>query len=74
MEAIFTYLREDLLEGARATWKTGNPKNLDCRGRVLWQNHTCSYEGFVALDSRELLENAPNSIHCSKSIASLDCK
>ena len=73
-QAINVLIREDLLQGARATWKKGNPEGLDCYCHTLFDKHKCASDGYAALDTVEIWQHDPSSIKCPSEIAKVDCK
>lgn len=72
-QAMNMYLREDLPDGARATWKPGNPPNLDCHCHMLFDDHGCDRDGFAAVGTQSVWNNDPSSMKCPHgSIADID--
>ncbi|KAL9053665.1 MAG: hypothetical protein Q9162_004616 [Coniocarpon cinnabarinum] len=66
-QSLNILLREDLSTGARATWRPGNPKNLDCQCHTLFDEHDCAREGFAAIGTEMVYMNDAGSMKCPQS-------
>ncbi|KAB8346230.1 hypothetical protein FH972_023275 [Carpinus fangiana] len=59
--AVHVFLRADLSDGARTTWKE-DPEGIDCSCRGPFETIKCAYHSVVG--SKILVEHAPESLYC----------
>lgn len=70
---LLTFLREDLVDGARATWRERNPEQTDCSCRIPYDNPNCWRDGLVVTDTQSVWHRDPESIKCIRGkIADID--
>ena len=71
--AMMTLLREDLINGARTTWKTGHSPNKTCDCHDMYEGLTCWRDGYAVTGTDAVWENDPDSMKCPRSsIANID--
>lgn len=70
---LMTFLREDLVDGPRSTWREQDPGQLDCSCRVPYENANCWRDGLVVTDTESVWQHDADSMKCIKGkIADID--
>ena len=70
---LLTFLREDLVDGARSTWQTRTSDQANCSCHVPYDNANCWRDGFVATDTESIWQHDPGSMKCIRGkIADID--
>lgn len=75
-QALNIFLREDLVEGARATWRNKDgdgPKGLNCRCHTAIDHKSCMLEGYAAIGTEEVMRHAPETFKCKQDFAKVVC-
>lgn len=75
-QAINILLREDLVSGARATWRTdrNGPGDLDCRCHTAIDHKECQLKGYAAIGTGMVMQHDPQSFKCKSNFAKVTCK
>lgn len=63
--AMHILMREDLVEGARNSWRTDNPDDQDCRGRTMFNKGSKCF-WWEAIETDALWREIPQMMKCPK--------
>lgn len=70
-QALNVLLRNDLVDGGKATWSSSNALP-ECNCHQVFDNPRCA--SVAAVNTQEILQNAPSSISCAVRPALVSCE